>query len=190
MPEASKDTKCHSCERTFRVGDARIKYGIEDKLSVLKQYLEGVGIRSIERITGIPSPLIVRWIRHASQMLKQELSKSPIPEDVKAIEILEVDELFNILSKKSQKAYVWLAVDRNRNKIIDIAVSKYRDKWVFVRMCKRLKCKGYQVNILCTDGYEGYGYYKLANRHVISKAETSLRRIQKLVNTLILSALP
>ena len=64
-------------------------------------------------------------------------------------------------------------MDRNRNKIIDIAVSKYGDKWVFVRMCKRLKCKGYQVNILCTDGYEGYGYYKLANRHVISKAETS-----------------
>ena len=95
--------KCHACERTFRVGDARIKYGIEDKLSVLKQYLEGVSIRSIERITGIPSPLIVRWIRHASQMLKQELSKSPIPEDVKAIEILEVDELFTFYQKKAKR---------------------------------------------------------------------------------------
>jgi IS1 family transposase len=41
-------------------------------------------------------------------------------------------------------------------------------------MTQRLKKKGYKVQILCTDGYEGYGYYKLAERHVVSKAETSL----------------
>ena len=45
---------------------------------------------------------------------------------------------------------------------------------VFVRMAQRLEKKGYKVKILCTDGYEGYGYYKISERHVISKAETSL----------------
>lgn len=45
---------------------------------------------------------------------------------------------------------------------------------VYVRMAKRLERKGYKVSILCTDGYEGYGYYRLAKRHVISKSETSL----------------
>lgn len=65
-------------------------------------------------------------------------------------------------------------MDRNRNKIIDIVVSRNREKWVYVRMAQRLKKKGYKVQILCTDGYEGYGYYKLAKRHVVSKAETSL----------------
>ncbi len=65
-------------------------------------------------------------------------------------------------------------MDRNRNKIIDIVASRNREKWVYVRMTQRLKKKGYKVQILCTDGYEGYGYYKLAKRHVVSKAETSL----------------
>jgi IS1 family transposase len=65
-------------------------------------------------------------------------------------------------------------VDRNRNKIIDIIVSKKREKWVFVNMAQRLKRKGYKVSILCTDGYEGYSYYSLAERHVISKSETAL----------------
>jgi insertion element IS1 protein InsB len=41
-------------------------------------------------------------------------------------------------------------------------------------MCLRLERKGYKVKILCTDGYEAYCGYKLADRHVIDKAETSL----------------
>ena len=45
---------------------------------------------------------------------------------------------------------------------------------MFARMALRLGKKGYIVNILCTDGYEGYRAYKLANRHVVTKAETSL----------------
>lgn len=65
-------------------------------------------------------------------------------------------------------------MDRNRNKIIDIVVSHNIEKWVYVRMAQRLKRRGYKVQILCTDGYEGYGYYKLAEQHIVSKAETSL----------------
>lgn len=73
---------------------------------------------------------------------------------------------------------MWLAVDRNRNQIIDITVSKTREKYVYVRIAQRLETKGYKVKILCSDGYEGYAYYSLAQRHVISKAETSLVECQ------------
>lgn len=41
-------------------------------------------------------------------------------------------------------------------------------------MALRLESRGYKVKILCTDGYEGYASYKLAERHIASKAETSL----------------
>lgn len=65
-------------------------------------------------------------------------------------------------------------MDRDRNKIVDIVVSKRRDKSVYINMALRLEKRGYKVNIMCTDGYEGYCSYKLAKRHVITKAETSL----------------
>jgi IS1 family transposase len=65
-------------------------------------------------------------------------------------------------------------VDRNRNKVIDIVVSKSRDKFVFVRMAQRLQRKCYKVKILCTDGYERYGYYQLAESHLVTKSETAL----------------
>ncbi len=53
-------------------------------------------------------------------------------------------------------------------------MSRRRDKEVFIKMALRLESKGYKVNILCTDGYEGYRSYKLGKQHVVDKAETSL----------------
>jgi len=65
-------------------------------------------------------------------------------------------------------------VDRTRNKIIDIRVSETREKSVFLGMAWDLENRGYEVKILCTDGYEAYSYYKLAEKHIVTKAETSL----------------
>lgn len=45
---------------------------------------------------------------------------------------------------------------------------------MFINMAQRLERQGYEVKILCTDGYEGYASYKLAQTHIVSKAETSL----------------
>ena len=69
---------------------------------------------------------------------------------------------------------MWLAVDRDRDKIIDITVSKSREKTVYIGMAQRLELKGYKIKFLCTDGYEGYASYNLAEYHIITKAETSL----------------
>jgi insertion element IS1 protein InsB len=53
-------------------------------------------------------------------------------------------------------------------------VSETREKSVFLGMAWDLEDRGLEVKILCTDGYEAYSYYKLAERHIITKAETSL----------------
>ena len=65
-------------------------------------------------------------------------------------------------------------MDRSRNKIIDIRVSETREKLLFLGMAWDLEDRGLEVKILCTDGYEAYSYYKLAERHIVTKAETSL----------------
>ena len=41
-------------------------------------------------------------------------------------------------------------------------------------MSERLERKGYKIKILCTDGFEVYASYKLAEKHCVTKAETSL----------------
>jgi len=94
---------CKSCNRTFRLGDDRQKYSLEQKIRVIKLYTEGVGIRSIERLESISSPLIVYWIRGFSDMIKEKLSSTQIPNNAKEIEILEIDELFTYYQKKLKK---------------------------------------------------------------------------------------
>ena len=96
--------KCLSCKKTFRVGDERVKYSLEKKLKVIKSYLEGVGIMSIERLEGVPNPLIIYWIRQVSDLIRQRLHSVQVPDNAKDIEILELDELFTYVQKKLPKS--------------------------------------------------------------------------------------
>ena len=94
---------CKSCRKTSRDGDKRVKYSLETKIKVIKLYTEGVGIRGIERLEGISAPLIVSWIRDFGKTLRAKISSTKVPDDVKEIEILEVDELFTYYKKKPKK---------------------------------------------------------------------------------------
>jgi transposase-like protein len=92
--------KCKECNSNFRVGDDREKYSDEERLKVIKIYLENVGIRSIERLTGVSSRMVVYWIRKFSAIIKNKLDddvrKVQGKED---IEVLELDEMFSVLKK-------------------------------------------------------------------------------------------
>ena len=54
---------------------------------------------SIERMEGVSNPLIIQWIRKFSRILRQKLNETIIPEDVRDIQILELDELFSYCKK-------------------------------------------------------------------------------------------
>ena len=57
---------------------------------------------------------------------------------------------------------MWIAIDRNRNKIIDYEIGD-RSKWTYFKLYTRIKNK-YKVNYLCTDGYEAYSSFILAQK--------------------------
>jgi transposase-like protein len=96
--------KCKECNRSYIEGDLRKKYSLDKKMKVLCMYLEGVGIRSIERLEKVPNPLIIQWIRKFSKVLKSKLKEVEIPEDARKISIIELDELFSYCQKKLTKS--------------------------------------------------------------------------------------
>lgn len=55
---------------------------------------------SIERMENVPNPLIIKWIRKFSSILRKRLNEAEIPEEAKKIEIIELDELFTYCQKK------------------------------------------------------------------------------------------
>jgi len=60
---------------------------------------------------------LIRWIRNSASIIS-ELSKSSSPKEIENVEILEVDELYSFIKKRS-RIYIWTAADRNKGKIVD-----------------------------------------------------------------------
>ena len=65
--------KCKNCNKDIREGDLREKYNNNKRMRVSKCYLEGLGIRTIERLEGVSNPLIIKWIRNFAKELKFRL---------------------------------------------------------------------------------------------------------------------
>jgi transposase-like protein len=91
--------RCKDCGRSSRENDRRIKYSPQKKLRVLKLYLENVGIRSIERLEGVPNPLIIRWIRDSARIISELSKLSNSSQEAESVEILELDELYSYIKK-------------------------------------------------------------------------------------------
>ena len=72
---------------------------MEKRLKVLKMYLEGVGMRSIERLEGVSNVLVLYWVRHYAELLSAAMKSQPLPDKLEDVEILEIDELFTFYKK-------------------------------------------------------------------------------------------
>lgn len=94
---------CRDCRKTSREGDNREQYYLGQKIRVMKLYSEGMGLRAIERVEGVPSSLLVHWIRKFAKTIKEKLCSTQISDDLKEVEILEIDELFTYYQKKAKK---------------------------------------------------------------------------------------
>jgi len=110
--------KCKSCGSTYRDGDKRLKYGLEKRLRVITMYLEGIGIRSIERLENVSNSLIIYWIRHFSDLIRKELKRRPIPDSAKEIQIIELDELFTYYKKRPNQSMYGLLLIETETKLL------------------------------------------------------------------------
>lgn len=110
--------KCKGCGKTYREGDLREKYSNDQRLRVIKWYLEGAGIMSIERMEGVPNPLIIKWIRKFAKILRARLNEVEIPEDARRIQIIELDELFSYCQKKLKKSTYGLLLIEQEIKLL------------------------------------------------------------------------
>lgn len=80
---------------------------------------------------------------------------------------------FFLTVKKTNKIYIWLAIDRQRLKVVDFEVNSSRGFEAYKPLADRLK-SGYNIEISCSDYYAVYDQYPIAKKHVSSKAETCL----------------
>lgn len=96
--------KCKECNKTFIDGDGREKYDDEKRFKVISMYLEGVGIRSIERLENVSNVLVIKWIRKFSKIIKNKLNIAANKvHDKEDVAIVEIDELVTWIKKNREK---------------------------------------------------------------------------------------
>lgn len=91
--------RCNKCKKNQVLGDRRVKYSNKIRHLALAMYLNNAGFRCIGRVLQVPFQLVHSWVRKAGDLVENEVAKRSNP--AREIEILEMDELYTYIQKKS-----------------------------------------------------------------------------------------
>ena len=101
--------KCETDEKKHQVEiDDREKYDEKIRLAALAMFQEGLSLRAVARLLNdifglnVSYQLIQKWFYVMYKKLQKKLEK--IPKESRQIDILEMDELYTFIKKKSIKS--------------------------------------------------------------------------------------
>ena len=90
---------CVECRRQFiDVYSAPKGYSDETKAQCLKMYVNGMGFRGIERVTGVHHTTVITWVRQVGEQLPDAYEPETIPQ------VGELDELETFVGSKKTKS--------------------------------------------------------------------------------------
>jgi transposase-like protein len=90
---------CVDCRRQFiDVYTAPQGYSDETKAQCLKMYVNGMGFRGIERVTGVHHTTVITWVRQVGELLPNAYDPQTIPQ------VGELDELETFVGSKKTKS--------------------------------------------------------------------------------------
>jgi transposase-like protein len=104
--------KCKACGCNY-TQSSRYRIPVEKRLHAIKLYLEGVGFRGIERLTGISHNTVIQWVRN----LAGEIERLR-PELTEQVQTVELDEMWHFIQKKRTSAGSGLRGIESENSVV------------------------------------------------------------------------
>jgi len=90
---------CVDCRRQFvERGESKRGYSDEVKRECLKMYVNGMGLRGIERVKGVHHTTVITWVKQVSKRLPDTYEPETIPD------VGELDELETFVGSKKTKS--------------------------------------------------------------------------------------
>jgi IS1 family transposase/transposase-like protein len=162
--------KCKSCGFNFVEIDGRRGKNIDKQRMAIHLYLENMGFRAIGRVLGVSNVAVLKWIRAAGEWIESYHKKNKVNKS-KAVEIIELDEMYHSRRLKKNRVWIWLALERGRGSILDFVtgsrkVSTGRKLWEKI---KSITCRSFYA----TDHYLAYKQFIDTHKHKTSKAQTT-----------------
>ena len=159
--------KCLHCGRQFVESPIERSYPPEVRQLCLKMYLNGMGLRGIERVTEIHHTTVMNWIREAGMKLPNAPEEEEIPE------ITEIDELQTFVGSKKSKVWIWTVVNHWKPGILLWTVGD-RSSTSFQIIWSIIRC--WHSFWYVTDGWKVYPGFIEPEDHLVCK--TYMTRVE------------
>jgi transposase-like protein len=104
--------KCKACGCNYTQSSLR-RIPLERRIHAIKLYLEGVGFRGIERLTGICHNTVILWVRDLSAEIERLR-----PEMNDTVATVELDEMWHFIQKKRTNAGFGLHGTESENAVV------------------------------------------------------------------------
>ena len=109
---------CKDCG-AYRVLNPKRKHPPRAREQVLKAYRERMSLRGVERVFAVARQTVMKWLQDWVNALPQ-LLETLLP--VQPDDVLEVDEAWSFVGKKSQKRWLWTAICRRTGQIVAFVI--------------------------------------------------------------------
>ena len=123
--------KCKACGKQA-VLQLSVKYIETRKAEILAAYQERASMHGISRIYGVSRQILASWLKKASACNLKDSLVAAQPDDV-----LELDEGWSFVSKKSCKPWLWTAMCCRGRQIVGFVISD-RSARTCVKLWKRI----------------------------------------------------
>lgn len=131
--------RCHICGKTHTEKHTRplgeMRLPLNKAVPVLRLLLEGMSVRSVERITDVNRDTILRLLVHAGEKCEKLMGRLIVNVPVKDV---QVDEMWGFVQKKQKRvkgddvnvgdAYCFVAIERHTKLVLNFALGKRDQK--------------------------------------------------------------
>ena len=94
-------------------------YTQERKEEILRAYQERSSLRGLRRTFGVSPTTVIGWLKKVAGLdMKDTLICTEEVPDEESEKVLELDELWSFVYRKSDKAWVWLALCRETRQVV------------------------------------------------------------------------
>lgn len=153
---------CRRCGYQFTTLSPPTEADDQRRNAAVTLYGHGLSLRCVGKLLATTAHSVIRWV---TEYVETRCSK-PAPEGPV---VIEVDEMWHYLGSKTNKLWIWTALDRATGRLIDWECGG-RDQVTFERLLARLR--RWKVRLICTDEYGVYQQALSAGHHYAGKDQT------------------
>jgi insertion element IS1 protein InsB len=182
-PNGKQKYLCRGCRRQSRENPTPHAYAEERREEILRAYEERSSLRGLERTFGVSRTTVSAWLKKAAKL--PTLSATLIEPDANDEDatVLELDELWSFVLKKTNQAWIWIALCRKTRQVVGYAVGDRSEKtccclWEAIP-------PAYRVGHCFTDFWIAYQAVLPENQHTAVGKETGeTAHVERWNNTL------